>query len=214
MVSSHHDDPVHLKTDVPETRAKIVASEIGGIVTKDYDLKQDHHATVGFVARLAGGDRRSIGVATAIAQEIKVEPQLFPVVWHLLRHQEALVRMQAADALEKASRQMPEQLRPFKVELLSRCLEDGTPELRWHLLAMSARLVLDRHEAKTLIDQCRDALIADKSRIVRVAALQAAYDLANGHPEPPERLTRCWWLPPAPTFLHCGPTAPPQLLTF
>ena len=169
--------------DAPETGAKIVANEIGGIVTKDDELKQDHHATVGFTARLAGGDRRSIGAATAIAEEVKAEPQRFPLIWHLLRHQEALVRMRAADALEKASRQMPERLQPFKAELLSRRLEDGTPEVRWHLLAMSARLVLDRHEAKTLIDQCRDALIADKSRIARVAALQAAYDLANEHPE-------------------------------
>ena len=152
-------------------------------MTKEDDLKQDHRAIAAFAARLAGGDRSSIGAATAIADEIQAEPQRFPVVWHLLRHQEALVRMRAADALEKASRQMPEQLQPFKAELLSRRLEDGTPEVRWHLLAMSARLVLDRHEAKTLIDQCRDALIADKSRIARVAALQAAHDLAKEHPE-------------------------------
>jgi hypothetical protein len=152
-------------------------------VTKDYELKQDHPAIVRIAARLAGGDRRSIGAATAIAEEVKAEPQRFPLVWRLLRHQDPLVRMRAADALEKASRQMPEQLLPFKTDLLSRCLEDGTPELHWHLLAMSARLSLDRHEAATLIGQCHDVLITDESRLLRVAALQAAYDLANEHPE-------------------------------
>ena len=146
-------------------------------------MKQDHRAIAAFAARLACGDRRSIGAATAIAKEIQKEPQRFSLVWHLLRHRDPRVRMRAADALERASRHVSEQLRPFKADLLSRYLEDGTPEVRWHLLAMSARLLLDRHEAKTLIDQCRDALIADKSRIARVAALQAAYDLANQHPE-------------------------------
>ena len=152
-------------------------------MTKRCDMREDHHALVGLVARLAGGDRRSIGAATAIAEEIRAEPQGFSLVWHLLRHQEALVRMRAADALEKASRQMPELLQPFKAELLSRRLEDGTPEVRWHLLAMSARLALDRHEAATLMGHYHHVLITDKSRIARVAALQAAYDLASEHPE-------------------------------
>lgn len=183
MVSSHHDDSILPMTDAPKSGAKIAANKIGGVVTKDYDLKEDHRAIEGIAARLAGGDRRSIGAATAIAEEIKAEPQRFPLVWRLLRHQDPLVRMRAADALEKASRQMPRQLQPFKMDLLGRRLEDGTPELRWHLLAMSACLALDQHEAVTLMRHCHDALTMARSRILSVVALQTAYDVASEHPK-------------------------------
>ena len=66
--------------------------------------------------------------------------------------------------------------------LLDGSLDDGTAEMRWHLIAIAARLALTAVEAKRLCAYLDDRLRHDASRIVRVMALQAAYDLAARHP--------------------------------
>jgi hypothetical protein len=68
-------------------------------------------------------------------------------------------------------------------DLLSGALDDGTPEVRWHLLALSARLRLTQQEARRLIQRLEGVFESDPSRIVRVTALEAAVEVATRHPE-------------------------------
>ena len=55
------------------------------------------------VDKLRGGDRRSIGRAGEVAREISTNPKLFAQVLAATLDADPLVRMRAADAIEKAS---------------------------------------------------------------------------------------------------------------
>ena len=142
--------------------------------------------------RLSGGDRRSIGAADAVAADVVQAPDRFTELWALVSHGDPLVRMRAADAAEKVTRGHPCLLLPWRDALLDGRLDDGTAEVRWHLLAMSERLlaqgrvddarsriraVLDRHEYPPV--RRRSASLA--------TALQAAADLAARTPGLGER---------------------------
>ena len=60
--------------------------------------------------RLSGGDRRSIGESDKIAGEISENTKLFAQALDAMLHADSLVRMRAADAVEKASCRRPELL--------------------------------------------------------------------------------------------------------
>lgn len=130
---------------------------------------------------LRGGDRRSIGGADRVAALVVADGSRFAELWDCLRHADPLVRMRASDALEKVSRRRSELLQAHKRELLSWELDDGTAEVRWHLIAMAARLVLSPGEAAKLMASLSHHLHTDESRIVKVAALQAAVEIGATH---------------------------------
>lgn len=132
-----------------------------------------------FATLLAGGDRRSIGWADQAVEAVETEPERLAELWHCLSVADGRVRMRAADALEKLSRRHPEWLQPYRAAILSGAIEDGTAELRWHRLAMAARLRMQTEEAETLFNLCERMVMADPSRIVKATALEAAYDLAR-----------------------------------
>jgi len=139
--------------------------------------------TDSFAVCLKGGERRSIGRADEVASLILREPGRLDGLWSCLRDVDPLVRMRAADALEKVSRVLPDLFEPYREALLATKLEDGSAEVRWHLIAIKSRLALHASDAARFyayLDQC---LRHDASRIVKVAALQAAYDLSVKFPQ-------------------------------
>ena len=140
-------------------------------------------------ARLGGGDRRSTDAAGEVALAVLAEPTLAPKLVALLRHGDPIVRMRAADALEKATRQQPDLLTPFARELLHEIGPIPQQEVRWHVAQMIPRLSLDaqsRAEAVTLLR----VYLADPSRIVIVEALTALAALARD-----DAALRVWLLP-------------------
>ncbi len=132
---------------------------------------------------LSGGDRRSIGMADAAADILVRHPERFEELWSCLAHPDPIVRMRAADALEKATRNDATKLQPRRDGLLDERYDDGTAEVRWHLLVLSGRLRLDDAAARKLLSRLRHFVEADRSRIVRTLALQTAVDLAKRHPQ-------------------------------
>lgn len=131
---------------------------------------------------LAGGDRRSIGRANEAVTAVECDPARFEELWSCLRHEDPVVRMRAGDAREKATRKDAKALQPHKSELLSDALDDGTVEVRWHLLTMASRLTLRAAETSQLMRRLSERLQSDRGRIVRVAALQSAFELAERYP--------------------------------
>lgn len=135
-----------------------------------------------FAALLGGGDRRSIAGAEAAAEAVLREPACFASLWKLIRDHDPLLRMRAADALEKVSRTRSDLFEPHAQSLLDGSLEDGSQELRWHLFAMASRLRLAPAKAAALMTRLEDAVRTDSSRIARATALEAAADLTARHP--------------------------------
>jgi hypothetical protein len=124
------------------------------------------------------GDRRSIGRSNAAAALVLEHPgaarQLVRALWDA----DYVVRMRAADALEKASLQKPKLLNRFKAELLGLLSEATQQELRWHLALMVPRLPLTPAERLRAAADLRRYL-ADRSSIVKTCALQGLAELAE-----------------------------------
>ena len=127
--------------------------------------------------KLTGGDRRQIGRSNAVAAAVLKKPSLFADLFSGLTASDPLVRMRAADAAEKVTRQKPDLLTPHKAALLRVLENTEEQEVAWHVAVMAPRLTLnakDRNRVRTALETYLDA----PSRIQRVMALQGLADLA------------------------------------
>ena len=129
------------------------------------------------VRKLTGGDRRSIGRANEVAKEIARDRSAFARVFAAMLDPDPVVRMRAADALEKASALNPGALQPFKRRLLAKLPSIDQQEVRWHVAQMLPRLRLTPQERDHAISLLLDYL-NDKSSIVKTSAMQALADFA------------------------------------
>ena len=129
------------------------------------------------VSKLKGGDRRSIGNVSAVVAAVGKKPGLFKDLVAALSDPDPIVRMRAADAMEKLSADDPRLLQPFKSRLVSLAQQTRQQELRWHLAQMIPRLDLTPQETTALTGIFVDYL-ADDSKIVVTFAMQALCDLA------------------------------------
>jgi hypothetical protein len=127
--------------------------------------------------KLSGGDRRSIGRSDEVAREIAEDPKLFAQVFDAPLGADAVVRMRAADAVEKATRKHPELLQPYTRRILQRVAPAEQQEVRWHVAQMLPRLQLTASERDWAVSILLDFL-EDKSSIVRTFAMQGLADLA------------------------------------
>lgn len=134
-----------------------------------------------FASLLAGGDRRSLGRASDAVALVLQDPARLAELVHCLWSDEAVVRMRAADAVEKVSRERPELLHAFKAELLGLAGESRQQEVLWHLAQIIPRLRLTRTERQRGIAQLKEYM-QDGSAILRTLALQSLGDMAGDDP--------------------------------
>ncbi|HEV3040730.1 MAG TPA: hypothetical protein VHA33_23395 [Candidatus Angelobacter sp.] len=130
---------------------------------------------------LQGGDRRSIGRSNEVAARVLENPRLFPTLISGLWHDDPLVRMRAADAAEKITRQLPELLVPHKKELLGLMAETEQADVRWHLSVIAPRFLLSIKE-RQLVMSLLMSYLQDRRSIVKTLALQGLADLAHTDP--------------------------------
>lgn len=64
----------------------------------------------GLLEKLAGGDCRSIGRSNKVVADVLRNPSLFPGVFAGLLEEDPLIRMRAADAIEKITARIPKLL--------------------------------------------------------------------------------------------------------
>lgn len=128
--------------------------------------------------RLRGGDRRSTGNADAVAEEIIANPKLFNAVFNGLYHDDPVLRMRAADAVEKASQKCPELLAGYSSKIISILESVDQQEVCWHMAQISPRLDLTKSEEKKIIELLK-RLLLHRSKIVRVSAMDAMATFAE-----------------------------------
>jgi len=128
------------------------------------------------LAKLKGGDRRSIGRADEVVQDVSQNSALFGDLFAGLLAEDPVVRVRAADAVEKVTRERPDLLQPLKRQLLGGTLRDK--EVRWHVAQMLPRLKLTPREQKRAVDILM-AWLGDSSSIVKTCSMQALADLAK-----------------------------------
>src|SRR5690349_3152849 len=127
---------------------------------------------------LTGGDRRSIGRVADVLRILRRQPHRVGELVATLRDQDPLVRMRAADALEKVSAAHPQLLRPHQRVLLRLARDATQQELRWHLAQLVPRLRLTAHQ-RLRAAGFFESYLRDRSAIVRTCAMQALADLAS-----------------------------------
>ncbi len=121
---------------------------------------------------LRGGDRRSIGKANEVAGFVLNHPNYFKTLFEALYHSDELLRMRAADAIEKISLERPEWLSSYAEDILELMQTMSQQEVCWHMAQMSPRLSLREDQLEKLIAILRTYL-SHKSNIVKVSALEA-----------------------------------------
>jgi hypothetical protein len=127
---------------------------------------------------LKGGDRRSLGRTKLVVKLALKNAKLFPQLLECMWSDNPVLRMRVADAAEKISRQKPELLHPFKVELLGLAEESTQQEVRWHLALMIPRLELNSIERRRAVVRLKEYL-QDRSSVVKTHALQGLSELAK-----------------------------------
>lgn len=127
---------------------------------------------------LTGPDRRSLGRANEVAAMLSAGEFRWGDVVGLVFDKDVCIRIRAADALEKASRDEPRRLARFKPHLLTLLREADVNVLRWHAALMLPRLPLsdvERDDASVILRQ----YLEDKSSIVKTTAMDALAKFAE-----------------------------------
>jgi hypothetical protein len=137
--------------------------------------------TKNILSLLQGADRRTIGRADEVVAMVLQRPELFAELMAEMWCDDPLVRMRAADAAEKITRNSPELLQPYKKELLGLLAETKQQELCWHLAAMVPRLSLNSKERQRAAG-CLTGYLEHRSSIVKTFALQGLAELAQQEP--------------------------------
>lgn len=131
---------------------------------------------------LSGGDLRSIGKSNDIAATIRNQAE-FDELFQYLFHHNRIVKMRAADALEKISAAQPRYLAGHKKELLQLLAAEEGIELQWHLAQLISQVHLTANETEIVWTKLSAwVLNREQSRIVRVNSLQSLFDISIQHP--------------------------------
>ena len=128
--------------------------------------------------RLKGGDRRSLGASEEVASLVLRDTTRFEELFDAMLHADPLVRMRAADTVEKLTRIRPDLLAPFRKRLIAEVGEIDQHEVRWHVAQMLSQIRLEPKERSKAIALLWRYL-RDKSAIVVVEAMQTLVDYAQ-----------------------------------
>jgi hypothetical protein len=132
-----------------------------------------------FEELLQGGDLRSIGQSNRLVELVDSKDK-FDQLFRLLFHPDRKIVMRAADAIEKITITKPDYLNAHESEIINLCGEAQNKELKWHLAQLMPRLDLSEQDIKKAWQTLSVwARAENESRIVRVNALQALFDLSK-----------------------------------
>ncbi len=128
--------------------------------------------------KLQGGDLRSIGGANEVAQEVEDNPVLFESVFNGLTNDDPVIRMRAADVIEKATQSKPELLFGYTSQVISILAIAEQQEVCWHMAQIAPRLKCNESEENEIIKSLKKYLLY-KSKIVQVSAMESLATIAE-----------------------------------
>ncbi len=132
--------------------------------------------------KLRGGPRSSLGRAPEVLEEVLADLSLFPLLFSGMLQEDPVLRMRCADVAEKASRRHPDLLLPFHKMLLDTLAAIDQQELRWHVAQMLGYVDWTPGQREKALEILAGWIRGEKSRIVRVMALQSLADLSQADP--------------------------------
>lgn len=139
---------------------------------------------------LSGGDPRTLGrVDEAITLVIDDDTRL-EELFGCLFHEDPIVRMRAADGLEKVAAQQPELLEPYVDRLLTEVPEIDQPSVQWHLAQILEEVMLSDEQRRHAVAVLKRVLGSSEDWIVLTATMQTLAGFAVG-----DEALRAWLIP-------------------
>ena len=130
-------------------------------------------------AYLKGGDLRSTAGVAQLVPMIKSQNE-FDLLFPYLKAENRLLAMRAADAIEKITLDHAEFLKPHTAHLIQLLERARHKELKWHLSQLISRVPLTNDQMHhTWLILTKWAMDTSESKIVRVNALQALFELSK-----------------------------------
>ena len=129
------------------------------------------------IDKLKGGDLRSIGRADEVVSDVQKDQSLFTEVFRGFYHDDPIVRMRSADAVEKITRTNPELLSGFEKAIIKELSQIEQQEVCWHVVLLLPRLSYTKEQENEIIEILMRYL-SHKSKIVNVNAMEALAMLA------------------------------------
>lgn len=127
--------------------------------------------------RLRGGNPRRLGEADRIAAEVAASRPLLGELCDCLRDSDPVVRMRAADALEKVAREHPDWFTDRVEWLLTDVAAIDQPSVRWHLAQVLAEVPLTTPQRRRAIALLRGVLETDSDWIVLTCTMTSVTTL-------------------------------------
>lgn len=130
---------------------------------------------------LKGGDLRSDGHASEVADVVIRNPLLFDDLYAGLFVQEDVVRGRTAHALERISRSKPEQLIQHLDTLFELARQDPLPVVRFHLAMLFGNLVIYEQQAEAIQSVLLE-MLGDESTFTKSWAISSLTILGRKYP--------------------------------
>ncbi len=119
-----------------------------------------------FMVWLSEGNLKTDGRSDEAVEAVLNDPGNINDLMSCLRVENAVIRGNTADAIEKIGRQKPEFFLPYLHLLLQSSVEDPLPMVQWHLAMLFGHLALFSQPADLLITALSNMLKSDKSLVV------------------------------------------------
>ena len=130
---------------------------------------------------LNGKDRRSIGKSDDVVALVVKNEKLFDELFNCLYSNNEVIRMRAADAIQKIVELKPDIIKKYKYEILNEIAKIDQQEVRWHVAQLIPHLGLIKTDIPIAF-KFLNRYLNDKSKIVRTFSMQALADLTDIKP--------------------------------
>ncbi len=130
-------------------------------------------------ASLTGGDPRSLHGVDDVVESVIADPSRLPELIELVFTADQVVRMRAADALEKVARDQPRLLTSRVHELLDRSEGSTLASVQWHVAQIVGEVPLEPADRPRAIARLREYLDGSDDWIVINNSLTSL--MALGH---------------------------------
>jgi hypothetical protein len=130
---------------------------------------------------LSGNDRRSIGKSDGVVALVIRNEKLFDELFNCLYSDSDVIRMRAADTIQKIVALKPDLIKKYKNEVLNKIAKIDQQEVRWHVAQSIPYLGLTKSDTKIAYKILIEYL-KDNSKIVKTFSMQALSDLTDIEP--------------------------------
>jgi hypothetical protein len=154
-----------------------------------WEVTAPHLAAVGvprpdepFLAMLTGGSRRTLAGVEDVLAELRVEPARVDELVGCCSATDPVVRMRAADALEKFARERPDVVAPLVDRLDAELSTSTQASIQWHLAQLWGQLPLTPAQHRRAADWLLRTLDEADDWIVLANSMSALAALAEADP--------------------------------